>query len=196
MDLSDLSSVRDGSRALADRLGDRRVDVIVCNAGVWPQRYNTSPQGHEIAFATNVLGHHLLLRYAADRMLVDTARVVILTGDIYVLARSCTPDYRYRTPLGGMLAYCRSKLGNHWLAAELQRKRSSLEVVVVHPGVVASNLGGSGGSFGEALRRRVMIDTNRGAQTSVYGVALVLWHLLENFGQESRLKLSEVKFYP
>jgi NAD(P)-dependent dehydrogenase (short-subunit alcohol dehydrogenase family) len=168
LDLSDLGSVRDGTRALADRLGERRVDVLVCNAGVWPQRYGASAQGFEIAFATNVLGHYVLLRRSLERMLSHCARIVMVTGDIYTLARDCTPDYRYHTPLGGMLAYCRSKLGNHWLAAQLQRERPALEVIVVHPGVVASDLGGSGGSLGKALRQRMTIDPDRGAQTSVY----------------------------
>jgi hypothetical protein len=33
---------------------------VVANAGLWPIRHLTSPQGHEITFATNVLGHQAL----------------------------------------------------------------------------------------------------------------------------------------
>jgi hypothetical protein len=37
-----------------------------------------------------------------------------------------------------MMAYCRSKLGNLWIASELSRRSPELEVRVVHPGVVAA----------------------------------------------------------
>ncbi len=55
LDLSDLSRVEEAAAALAMRLGDAHLDVLVCNAGLWPQRHGISPQGHELAFATNVL---------------------------------------------------------------------------------------------------------------------------------------------
>lgn len=168
LDLSDLAQVRDFRDRLATELGDRRIDVVVCNAGLWPTRYATSRQGHEIAFATNVLGHHALLRQMMRDTLAESARIVVLTGDIYALVNDCSPDYRYRTPVGGMLAYCRSKLGNLWHADQLGRRFPSLSVAVVHPGIVASNLGGSGGPLGRRLRQQAMIDPDRGAQATLY----------------------------
>ncbi len=164
LDLGDLASVRDAAEAL----GGRRFDMLACNAGVLPQRRSTSPQGHELAFATNVLGHFLLLRHLMNRGLADNARVVIVTGDIYILARDCTSDYAYRTRLGGMGAYCRSKLGDLWLADQLQRRHPQLHVLVAHPGAVASELGGGGSGLMGAFQRRTLLDANRGAQTSLY----------------------------
>ncbi|MCG8588534.1 MAG: SDR family NAD(P)-dependent oxidoreductase [Proteobacteria bacterium] len=168
VDLGDLAAVREGARRLASQLRDRRADLLVCNAGVWPLRHSTSSQGHELAFATNVLGHFALLRHTLATTLTDAARIVMLTGDIYVLAGDCGPDYPYQTPLGGMLAYCRSKLGNLWLAQQLQERHPQLHVVSVHPGVVASGLGGTGGALGTWIRRRTLIDADRGAQSSLY----------------------------
>jgi NAD(P)-dependent dehydrogenase (short-subunit alcohol dehydrogenase family) len=168
LDLSDLSRVREAVRTLATQLGQQRLDVLICNAGLWPRRHDVSPQGHELAFATNVLGHFLLLRHLVGRQLAADARVVIVSGDIYVLASDCTPDYRYRTPFGGMLAYCRSKLGNLWLARELQRRHPELHVRVAHPGVVATNLGGERRGLANAVSRRMLLDVVRGAQTPLY----------------------------
>lgn len=168
LDLSDLARVRDCSDRLAKELGDRRIDVVVCNAGLWPTRYSTSKQGHEIAFATNVLGHHALLRQLMRGTLAERARIIVLTGDIYALVDDCSPDYRYRTAVGGMLAYCRSKLGNLWHADQLRRRFPSLSVAVVHPGIVASNLGGGGGPLSRRVRRRAMIDPDRGAQATLF----------------------------
>jgi hypothetical protein len=95
---------------------------------------------------------------------LGATRVVVLTGDIYILASACTPDFRWSGPLGGMRAYCRSKLGNLWIAAELVERSPGLEVRVAHPGVVATNLGGDAGAFGDLFKRRVFISRELGAQ--------------------------------
>jgi NAD(P)-dependent dehydrogenase (short-subunit alcohol dehydrogenase family) len=170
LDLSDLSRVREAAGGLATQLEGERLDVLICNAGLWPRRHGVSPQGHELAFATNVLGHFLLLRHLVGRQLAADARVVIVTGDIYILANDCTSDYRYRMPFGGMLAYCRSKLGNLWLARELQRRHPKLRVRVVHPGVVVTSLGGERRGLAYAFSRSMMLDVVRGAQTTLYCV--------------------------
>jgi NAD(P)-dependent dehydrogenase (short-subunit alcohol dehydrogenase family) len=165
MDLEDLDSVRRGAAALAQAAAGRPIDVLVENAGVWPQRWAETRQGHEIAFGVNVLAHFALRRALKAAGALGRARVVMLTGDIYILSRACTPDYRFTGPLGGMLAYCRSKLGNLWIGAELARRDSALEVAVVHPGVVATNLGGNAGAAGDWLKRRIMISPELGAET-------------------------------
>jgi len=164
MDLEDLNAVRRGAAAIAQASLDRGVDVLVENAGVWPQRYAQTRQGHEIAFGVNLLAHFVLRRELADAGLLEAARVVVLTGDIYILASECTPDFRWRGRRGGMQAYCRSKLGNLWIASELVRRVPGLEVRVVHPGVVASNLGGISGGIAGWIKQRIMIPTELGAQ--------------------------------
>jgi NAD(P)-dependent dehydrogenase (short-subunit alcohol dehydrogenase family) len=159
LDLADLASVRGAAERLA---GGRPLDVLVQNAGLWPERHAVSAQGHEIAFATNVLGHFALARALEARGLLGSARLVIVTGDIYVGARSCTPDFRYRG--GGAAAYRRSKLGNLWLTREWARRRPALCAVAVHPGVVASNLVRG---F-DAVKRLVLLDCEAGAQASLF----------------------------
>jgi protochlorophyllide reductase len=169
LDLGDLDAVVRACEALEREFAGRRFDVLVANAGVWPQTHALSAQGHELAFATNVLGHHLLIRRMLARgLLRPDARVVIETGDIYILARACTPDFRFDKPRGGQEAYCRSKLGNLWMVAEWQRRHPELEVVAAHPGVVASELGGRAGPIGAAIKRAMMISTEQGAQTPLH----------------------------
>ena len=169
LDLADLERVPATLDRLETQLGGRRLDVLVANAGLWPTRHGLSAQGHEIAFATNALGHHALVRGLLDReLLADRARVVVLTGDIYVLSDTCTADYTYRGRIGGQLAYCRSKLGNLWYVRELARRFPNLHVYAVHPGVVASELGGVDGGIGGWVKRRTMIPLGQGAQTSLF----------------------------
>jgi protochlorophyllide reductase len=167
LDLADLRSVAACARTLAERHAP--LDLAVCNAGLWPRRHERSPQGHELAFATNVLGHFALLRalLAAGTLRAD-ARVVIVTGDIYVMARECTPDFTFSGLRGGMQAYCRSKLGDIWIAGELQRRHPALHVVLAHPGVVATELGGASPPLLDGLRRRLMIPPELGAETPLY----------------------------
>ena len=167
LDLVDLASVAPAVTAIAGICGGRPIDIVVENAGVWPMRYAVSPQGYEIAFGVNVLAHFDLRRRLLAADLLPSARVIVLTGDIYMLQSECTPDYRWSGPIGGMLAYCRSKLGNLWIASELARRSPELSVFAVHPGVVATNLGGAAGTLGNAIKRRLMISPAQGAQIAL-----------------------------
>ncbi|MEM6312632.1 MAG: SDR family NAD(P)-dependent oxidoreductase [Planctomycetota bacterium] len=168
LDLADLVQVEQAAQELTDRLAGRSIDVLVNNAGVWPLRYAASPQGHEIAFAVNVLGHHAWTMRLIESGQLDNGRVVVLTGDIYAFVKQCTPDYRYRTPVGGQWAYCRSKLGNLWCARELARRFPALVVAAVHPGVVASELGNAGSPLLAWMKRRApLMSIELGAQTSL-----------------------------
>lgn len=169
IDLADLDSVVAASDALLAAAAGRPFDLVVANAGLWPRTRELSPQGHELAFATNVLGHHLLLRRLLARAgLRADARVVVVTGDIYFLASACTPDFAFRGPWGGQTAYARSKLGNLWQVAELTRRFPRLTAVAVHPGVVRSGLGGPVGPIAGALRRGLTITPELGAQTPLF----------------------------
>lgn len=179
VDLEDLDSVWAGAEAIA-ALG-APLDLVVENAGVWPQRYAETRQGFEIAFGVNVLAHFALRERLRAAGMLGGARVVMLTGDIYVLSRTCTPRGRWSGPLGGMLAYCRSKLGNLWIGFELARREPARTVAVVHPGVVATNLGGSFGAMGEWVRRRLMISPALGAGTPLFAATQPIesgryWH--------------------
>lgn len=164
LDLSDLSTV---DRTMA-ALGDDVLDGLVFNAGVWPRAYGVSAQGHELAFATNVLGHHLLFRRLQPR-LPKGARVVVLTGDIYITVDDCTHAYRYRGAAGCTRAYARSKLGNLWWTFEAQRRFPAMHLVAVHPGVVASGLTGDQTSL-QPIRDALLLTTAQGAQTSLYAL--------------------------
>jgi NAD(P)-dependent dehydrogenase (short-subunit alcohol dehydrogenase family) len=165
LDLEDLESVTACALAIEGIAGGRCVDLLVENAGIWPQRYTRTRQGHEIAFGVNVLAHFALRRALQRSGRLQRGRVVIVTGDLYVLQSDCTPDFSWRGPIGGMRAYCRSKLGNLWMARELARREPGLMVLCAHPGVVATGLGGEAGVLGDGLKRRLMITPEQGAQT-------------------------------
>ena len=165
-DLADLDSVAIAVQAINKIFRRKPLDILVENAGIMPTKYDETPQGHEISFGTNVLGHFALRGGLLRGCLSEKARVIVLTGDVYVFSQSCSADFRWRTPLGGIKAYNRSKLGNFWVARELQRRYPRLNVFIVHPGVVATNLG-IGGAVSRMMKQRLFIDPVAGAQTSL-----------------------------
>ena len=168
LDLADLSTVVPLLERLEATL-EAPLDVFVANAGLWPTRHALSAQGYEIAFATNVLGHHALLRGLLQRgLLAEDARIVIVTGDIYIMSSDCSADYAYRGALGGQMAYCRSKLGNLWQVRELARQHPKLRIQAVHPGVIASELGGPNTGVAGVVKRAMMLSPEQGAQTSLF----------------------------
>ena len=82
MDLSSLSSVKSAAAEFAHD----RLDVLVCNAGIMEAPPALSKDGFEIHFATNHLGHAMLIRKLLP-VLVHTAdapnsdvRLIILTS--------------------------------------------------------------------------------------------------------------------
>ena len=169
-DMSDLKSVTSLAQALHHHFGDRKIDQLVLNAAIWPSEYTVSKQGHEIAFATNTLGPHLLLRALIHRdVLKHDARVISVTGDIYITVigtadETCTSDYSYGTPAGsaGQVAYCRSKLGMMWLFDQMHASVPSLRMYLVHPGVIDTGLSGD-----NPLPKSMLLSNEEGAQTTL-----------------------------
>ncbi|MEM9533542.1 MAG: SDR family NAD(P)-dependent oxidoreductase [Pseudomonadota bacterium] len=168
VDLGDLTTVAPAIEAIKSVLKGRRIDTLIENAGVSPRKYEQTAQGYELAFGTNVLGHFALRKMLIDEaILTPSARIVVLTGDIYITASDCTHDFTYKTLIGGSKAYSRSKLGNIWIARVLQHKYPELTVALVHPGVVASGLM-MGDKPWERLMKKPLLPTRMGAQTSLY----------------------------
>lgn len=162
LDLTSQASITTASTKLEETYGS--FDVIICNAGAQFDRAQLTDDGIERTFATCALGHHQLLSA------LSTQRVVWITGDIYVLAAG-TPDPKDTTTRMGMRLYARACLARLWLARELKRRVTekadmNMDVVVVHPGVIASNFMEMS-SIGRWVSERLLISPQVGAQASV-----------------------------
>ncbi|MEU1228117.1 oxidoreductase [Streptomyces sp. NPDC005828] len=143
IDLADLDSVR----AFADRLRAEqpRLDVLVNNAGVMAPPRTLSPQGHEIQFAANHLGHFALTGLLLDLLAAGKAPRVVTVSSINHRQGSLRFDdlsgERGYSPMG---FYNQSKLANAVFGAELHRRltaaASPVRSVLAHPGYTATNL--------------------------------------------------------
>ena len=163
-DLGDLDSVMAAGQAIKHQLQGRKVDILIENAGVRNYQYGETEQGHEIHFGTNVLGHFALRRILMAEVLAIYARIIIVTDEKYVMAQGCSSNFRWRSRLGALRAYSRSKLGNFWIARELQKRHPHFSVFIVHPGAVATDLRGSG-RFAAWFNRLLCVTPVIGAQT-------------------------------
>ena len=168
MDLADIESILTATKEIAQVFPERKVDILVANAGISPSGYSTSTQGYENGFAVNVLGHHVLFKACLNQLLLkDNAHIISVGGDIYILGKNSTPNY-YTKEDSVTNSYCQSKLGCMWWAFELSQKYSKLSINIVHPGVVATGLGGeTTGTFRQLLRKNLMLSPREGAQTTL-----------------------------
>lgn len=164
VDLGNLQSVQAAYSTITGTYPERKLDILCANAGVVPHRRAQSRDGIETAYAINCLGHQLLIRSLLQHdRLSRGARVVVTTGDIYVLAKACTSDYSG----SGWPAYCRSKLGNLWQVTWLAERYSNQIFVAVHPGVVATGLEGPTTGLAGAFKRGMFLSPELGAQASL-----------------------------
>ncbi len=142
LDLARLASVRAFAQSqLADA---RPIDLLVNNAGVMalPER-RTSPDGHELQFATNVLGPFVLTGLLLPRILDAVAPRVVTVSSYAHTQGGPTPiedlesERRYRP----VRAYSKTKLANILFIRELQRRAGDrLLAVAAHPGASRTNL--------------------------------------------------------
>ncbi|KAG9694647.1 oxidoreductase, partial [Aureobasidium melanogenum] len=177
-DLSDLSSVRQASNRIAAKVS--RIDLFFCNAGVMASPAGLSKDGYEQQFATNHLGHALLIDLLMP-VLQDTAalhgsdvRIIITTSQ--AAATPLVPKRgiefsslktEQRMLAGRWRRYAQSKLANMLYAKALNRQYPCVTTVSVHPGIGYTGLQDN---F-NVLDRFVMWATTIGKRSSVKQLA-------------------------
>ena len=135
-DLSSLTSVRDLAKRLLDR--QRRLDVLINNAGALFSERETSVDGIELSFATNVLGPFLLTNLLISPLKASApSRIVnVSSGGMYT-QKLDVDDLQFEgKPFDGVIAYAQAKraqviLTELW-AEELAG--SGVTVNAMHPG--------------------------------------------------------------
>jgi WW domain-containing oxidoreductase len=141
----DLSSLRSVTAFCASQRG-KAIDMLVCNAGIYPTGYSESADGIELCFAVCHVGHFALCKGLLDELEASKSRVVIVSsGSHRTPARlrfdNLPPKKSGYSP---MAAYGQAKLANVLFAKELQRRLDARGVVVnaLHPGaLIATSIG-------------------------------------------------------
>jgi NAD(P)-dependent dehydrogenase (short-subunit alcohol dehydrogenase family) len=127
---------------LARRLDGAPVDLLVCNAGIYPDENEGLDTGYPAAlwaevFATNVTGVFLTIQTLLPNLRrAQGARIAILSSNMGSTARAPGDSYIYRASKAAVL-----NLGRN-LATDLRGE--GIAVGIYHPGWVQTDMGGSG----------------------------------------------------
>lgn len=174
-ELSDFASVKACGEAVK-ALG-MPVDIVITNAGIMAPTKLTTAHGVEMQFATNHLGHSILVHHLLPQVqAAEAGRIVILSSAAHVMTVTGGIDFdnldashRYSPTR----FYGQSKLANLLYARALARRLQGTGVTVnaVHPGVIKTNLGRDGGALMNVvgiLGRPFMKSVAQGAATQCY----------------------------
>jgi NAD(P)-dependent dehydrogenase (short-subunit alcohol dehydrogenase family) len=140
LDLADLASVRAFAAAW-----DEQLDILVNNAGVMAiQELTRSPEGWEMQFAVNHLGHFALALGLHDALAAArSARIVSLSSSGHLRCPVVFDDLHFRfRPYEPFQAYGQSKTANVLFAVEATRRWAGdgITANAVMPGGIHTNL--------------------------------------------------------
>ena len=133
LDLADLASI--GRFAEEVRGNERRLNVLVNNAGVMAIPQRCTVDGFEMQFGTNHLGHFALTGLLLPLLLrTPGARVVTVSSGVHVAGKINFEDLQSANSYSDWRAYAQSKLANLLFAYELQRKFEAIGRACRQPG--------------------------------------------------------------
>ncbi|AXK44305.1 SDR family NAD(P)-dependent oxidoreductase [Brachybacterium saurashtrense] len=174
LDLDDLSSVRAGAEEILRRCAPTGIDLLLHGAGLVTRRREETADGFERMLGVNALAPLLL----TDLLLPAVReRVVVVTSHAHTFGRFVRDDPHFRRGGWSLRAgYGRSKLVTMlWgreLAAQLHESGTGVDLQLVHPGWVLTNLQNATGSA--RLDAMVTAASRPLAMPTVQGAAPVL----------------------
>ncbi|KAK5721805.1 hypothetical protein LTR15_006397 [Elasticomyces elasticus] len=153
-DISSLASVNAAAATVTAKAS--RLDILMLNAGIMAVDPGLSVDGYEIQFATNYLGHTLLVRRLLPLLLSTAerfgdARVINMTSTGYAQAPRNGVDFatikttqeNLGTLMGGgskWARYGQSKVAQMLYSQELAKRYPALTSLSIHPGVIQTGL--------------------------------------------------------
>ncbi|KAJ6498994.1 oxidoreductase [Mycena sanguinolenta] len=137
-----LRSVAEVAKKVASKTD--RLDILMCNAGLWTEPPAVTDDGYELLFGVNHLAHALFIKLLLPTLLrTADARVVVMTSVAFKHASGIPLD-RMRSAQNGwiesMPRYPHSKLASLVYTKELARWYPSLTAISVHPGIVRTGM--------------------------------------------------------
>ncbi|KAJ8010818.1 hypothetical protein DPEC_G00079080 [Dallia pectoralis] len=141
LDLSDTESIREFAERIYTE--EKRVDILINNAGVMMCPYSKTKDGFEMQFGVNHLGHFLLTYLLLDLMKRSApARIVNVSSVAHTWTDRILEDVNSERSYDQVNAYGQSKLANILCTRSLAKRLQGTGVSVfsLHPGVVQSEL--------------------------------------------------------
>ena len=179
VDLSSQESVGKGVQAICERFD--RIDILINNAGARFDKYQESPDGIELTFATNHLGPFQLTLGLIDLLRKAPPGVVVNISSITRKQAVNEPNWLlHRDPYNSRQAYAKSKLANALFTAELSKIYPSSELIAVSidPGIVATRFALNNGIV--AWLKHNLYHLKKGDLTRPRSVATTIVKLLSH----------------
>jgi retinol dehydrogenase 12 len=142
LDLASLDSVREFSDKFHKL--EKKLDVLINNAGVMMCPEMKTKDGFELQFGTNHLGHFLLTNLLLDLIKAAApSRIISVSSEGHKMSGIVKEDLMFSRNYSSMKAYGQSKCANILFANELAKRLKDDKVVAnsCHPGVVKTELG-------------------------------------------------------
>ena len=170
-DLAMVAEARQAGETIAARHG--QVHLLVNNAGLITPRRQVTSEGHERILAVNHLAPFVLTQALAPALRqAGGARVVNVGSTASDRARLRLDDLEGARAFAPWRAYGRAKLALMMATFEWSRRLAGtgVSVNVVHPGLVATQLGALPGLSGMvwALLRPFMLSPEQGSDTPLF----------------------------
>lgn len=150
------------------------INILINNAGsIFLKRIITA-SGFEKTFSVNYLGHFLFTRLLLSKLInSNQARIINVSSIAYKHARINNDDLVNPINYSPMKVYARSKLAQLLFTKYLgdKLKRYQVNVVAMHPGIVATKLLSRNKRWGSLLTNLLKIigkSPKNGAQTLIY----------------------------
>ena len=175
--LCDFSSMQDVQRAAKEFLASGEpLHVLVNNAGAVYQSREITRDGFEATFGVNHLGPFQFTLMLLPLLKQNSpARIVNVASEAHKFGGPIDfNDINMVKSYGAMKAYGRSKLANIFFTQGLAERLQGTGVTVncVHPGAVATNLGGNNNKLlvyvMHAFMKLFFRTPEKGAETSIY----------------------------
>lgn len=157
LDLADLASIRDAAEHAKK---EKKIDILVDNAGIMIPPLSHAIGGAESQFAVNHLGHFAFVGLLLDKLAQDGgARIVTQSSIAHKGAKIDFDNLDARRGYSRTKFYGQSKLANLLFALELDRRlraaNSPVVSIACHPGVAQTeltrHLGFMGSVFGPLI---------------------------------------------
>ncbi|MFF4232034.1 SDR family NAD(P)-dependent oxidoreductase [Streptomyces sp. NPDC001820] len=177
LDLADLESVRSFTeRFLAS---DRGIDLMVNNAGIMACPETRVGPGWEAQFATNHLGHYVLVNRLWPAIERGGGRVVSVSSNGHQLSDIHWDDVHFERGYDKWQAYGQAKTANALFALHLDTlgREAGVRAFSLHPGAILTQLGRhmSQEELAELKSTIAVSSTDTGLKTPEQGAATQVW---------------------
>jgi NAD(P)-dependent dehydrogenase (short-subunit alcohol dehydrogenase family) len=192
MDLSLMAEVKKGAEILLSKTAE--IHVLINNAGGMYPGGKRSEEGVDLSFATNHLGHFLLVQELLPALIKGKARVIQVSSEAHRIAQNPSKDFSLKKSSNTVSAYAIVKLYNILFTKQLVNNYSSegLTSYALHPGAVRTAFGSEASTWAKGLiafTKLFFISPKAGAATSIF-LATAAKESLKNGGYYKTTKLS------